>query len=665
MMKKVSSALLALLLLLSLTLTGTFAWSDFTQRKTNEMGGTIDAYNVQLVKRGMDTATPLANTYFDLYSRKDGREEKLDGVYVTDQFGAIELGGLPAGDYLFREVNPPYGYNLDLDTRNHPFTLSEDTVDEHQYVYVAAVNSRRYGDLTVRKTVVNADGSPLTDEQKEQLFTFTIVIEGDGVQELGDGGFGWSLDGVDQPANLPNTATIQLKHGQQAVIRHIPAGAHYTVTETPAADTIVTGENHSGTLPEGGAQASFINTYGREPEPGTLTVKKQVTGEGADPTRKFDMTVTIDGVPHRIALAGGEVAVFADLPAGAYYEVKEDDLYGTGYIQGGLTDGFGTIDGDKTALVTNTFVGTVITEIRGQKTWEHGDNPEASRPAHIVVQLKCGEAVMAQKTVTAADGWSYAFNAPKYDAEANEVAYSIAELPVPNYAATVDGYNLHNTYVPPAVTTTSGTGSAASSTDSTTTTTNTATSSTVSTTTDPNETTTSDPSTNTSGSSATTTGSSATTSTDSSTTSTGSSTNTAGSSATTSTDSSTTSTGSSATTTGSSATTSTDPDGTTTTNDFNFTITLHPTRPTDPDSFPVGGGTAGGPDGSGNDGGANGQNPPKTGDTFFDPACLIHPALLILIILLGGYTVIRLVINRRKAEDIQLQTIPTEEDNEQ
>ena len=31
MMKKVSSALLALLLLLSLTLTGTFAWSDFTQ----------------------------------------------------------------------------------------------------------------------------------------------------------------------------------------------------------------------------------------------------------------------------------------------------------------------------------------------------------------------------------------------------------------------------------------------------------------------------------------------------------------------------------------------------------------------------------------------------------------------------------------------------------
>ena len=63
-------------------------------------------------------------------------------------------------------------------------------------------------------------------------------------------------------------------------------------------------------------------------------MKKQVTGEGADPTRKFDMTVTIDGVPHRIALAGGEVAVFADLPAGAYYEVKEDDLYGTGYIQG-------------------------------------------------------------------------------------------------------------------------------------------------------------------------------------------------------------------------------------------------------------------------------------------------------------------------------------------
>ena len=79
----------------------------------------------------------------------------------------------------------------------------------------------------------------------------------------------------------------------------------------------------------------------------------------------------------------------------------------------------------------------------------------------------------------------------------------------------------------------------------------------------------------------------------------------------------------------------------------------------------MGGGTAGGPDGSGNDGGANGQNPPKTGDTFFDPACLIHPALLILIILLGGYTVIRLVINRREAEDNQLQTIPTEEDNEQ
>lgn len=83
--------------------------------------------------------------------------------------------------------------------------------------------------------------------------------------------------------------------------------------------------------------------------------------------------------------------------------------------------------------------------VSGTKTWEHGDN-DTKRPSSITVYVKNGNAVAAQKTVTAADGWAYSFLLPKYNVAGLEITYTIDEANVPYYTAEKHGYSLTNTF---------------------------------------------------------------------------------------------------------------------------------------------------------------------------------------------------------------------------
>jgi len=86
--------------------------------------------------------------------------------------------------------------------------------------------------------------------------------------------------------------------------------------------------------------------------------------------------------------------------------------------------------------------------VSGKKTWNHGDNPAASRPDSITVIVSADGVVVLRRLVTAADHWAWSFLLPKYGKEGKQVAYTVNEARMEDYVKMVDGYNLANTYMP-------------------------------------------------------------------------------------------------------------------------------------------------------------------------------------------------------------------------
>jgi hypothetical protein len=89
-----------------------------------------------------------------------------------------------------------------------------------------------------------------------------------------------------------------------------------------------------------------------------------------------------------------------------------------------------------------------IVTIGGEKTWDLSKTVAgAALPESITVYLKHGDTIVDTAVVTEQDGaWKYSFTAPKYDAEGEEISYSVAEKPVTGFVATVDGYNITNVW---------------------------------------------------------------------------------------------------------------------------------------------------------------------------------------------------------------------------
>ena len=115
-----------------------------------------------------------------------------------------------------------------------------------------------------------------------------------------------------------------------------------------------------------------------------------------------------------------------------------------------------TVTEDAVPKYTTTVDGYNITnkhdiekvEVNGTKTWDDADNQDGKRPESITVKLLANGIVKETKTVTANDSWAYSFtNLDKY-ANGAEIFYTVTEEPVNGYTATVDGYNIKNSYTP-------------------------------------------------------------------------------------------------------------------------------------------------------------------------------------------------------------------------
>ena len=73
-------------------------------------------------------------------------------------------------------------------------------------------------------------------------------------------------------------------------------------------------------------------------------------------------------------------------------------------------------------------------------------------PESITVRLKNGDLLVEEITVTPDESseWHYTFTAPKYDADGNEIAYTVEEAPITGFIPSYDGFNIHQEHLHPA-----------------------------------------------------------------------------------------------------------------------------------------------------------------------------------------------------------------------
>lgn len=295
----------------------------------------------------------------------------------------------------------------------------------------AFVNTRQelppqLGSLTITKTVNDPQKNPA------QKFEFTVLLAGVKYQ-------------------------IRLADGETYRFSDIPAGTPYQVLEADVFEQgyATSAVGSTGTILPGENACVFINTKTQE-EPGQtgrLTLTKKVQGNFLDATRRFRFSVLLEGVEQVVYLRHGESKTFENLPVGTSYSVTEQDYTAEGYVTAS-TGATGTITSEGAiAAFVNEYTGEVppkpgedAVQISGVKRWVHGSNPEGKRPTEVTVYAMNGSVIVAQKTITARENWSYAFNLPKYDQDGAEITYSINEESVQNYIKSVSGYDLTNTF---------------------------------------------------------------------------------------------------------------------------------------------------------------------------------------------------------------------------
>ena len=153
---------------------------------------------------------------------------------------------------------------------------------------------------------------------------------------------------------------------------------------------------------------------------------------------------------------------FTDLPK---YNAQGNEIVYTVAEQEAATDGLkfytNEISGEyKTALtITNKFtVPENKVEVEVTKHWEDNNNANHRRPTSIKYVLKGNGLTKEQEVIgnaTTDAGWNYKFtNLPKYNAQGNEITYTIEEQEVNAndlkfYTKEVNGFNVTNTFKVP------------------------------------------------------------------------------------------------------------------------------------------------------------------------------------------------------------------------
>ncbi|MCL2547025.1 MAG: Cna B-type domain-containing protein [Oscillospiraceae bacterium] len=375
---------------------------------------------------------------------------------------AMVIGDLPfgttftvvEGDYTAYGyiTSPPGGHDGTVNSGNQTFPFVNTYDDE----------SDDPGHLLVRKTT-KGDDADLT-----KAFAFTVTFG-----NLPAAPVTILMNGT--PVTLSDTNyafNFTLAHNETMLFENIPAGVTFTVEEEPHEDyfksirvgtgVINEGVNIIGDLtiaPDYTIEVEFINER-RDPPMGEIVVTKIVEGDMPDPDQRFRFRLVVgqgvldEPLVFEFDLAAGESSEVFTAPVDLPYIITEIIPLPDGFSLIWVERGQGTtIEGRITAEFTNRFDGEWLIDIEGEKTWVNPDGVEL--PEYITVRLMDGDRVVAEVEVRPdANGeWHFIFeNLPKYDADGNEIEYTVVEVPIDGWIASYCdccGFDIVNTELPP------------------------------------------------------------------------------------------------------------------------------------------------------------------------------------------------------------------------
>lgn len=188
--------------------------------------------------------------------------------------------------------------------------------------------------------------------------TFAFLIEVNGAS----GSYDATQNGTASTVTFENgSAAVKLKGGDTLVIKGLPAGASYTVTEQNADKYNVT---YDPAAPDKIVKDETVTCHvtnelkNSKPDTGSLTIRKTV-GEGIDTSLDFQFSVTLT-YPNQtretrtLTVPANDSVTISDLPVGTFYDVTETT---TGYTVT-ATNATGSIPvGGTTAAFHNALTG--------------------------------------------------------------------------------------------------------------------------------------------------------------------------------------------------------------------------------------------------------------------------------------------------------------------
>ncbi|PQD96793.1 hypothetical protein CYL18_02580, partial [Pradoshia eiseniae] len=282
----------------------------------------------------------------------------------------------------------------------------------------------------------DADNLTLTDVLDEGLSFVENSVTIDGVA-------------VTDATYNPNTRKLtipisELNHGDSIVI---------SFKATVEVDSSLFGDNSHYTIKNNGVIDSYTtNTVQTVIAKASVTVKKEWGDNGnQDGIRPESVRVQLkangnaEGNPIELNAENDWSYTWAniDLKSNGQeitYDVEEVKVP-EGYaakVSGNLKDGF---------TITNTHTPEKIS-VSGEKVWEDADNQDGKRPGSITVNLLANGEKVADKTVTAENGWKFSFEGFDKYQNGKEIIYTFTEEPVEGYESDVEGRIITNIHEP-------------------------------------------------------------------------------------------------------------------------------------------------------------------------------------------------------------------------
>lgn len=411
------------------------------------------------------------------YTAVNDSDKGIKIVKKNDETYEINDNAVTIGFHSEPGEKKSFGYYAEISGNNNASGLTATNVSTEE-------PALDVGNLCIKKQVLEADGSPSTDDK---IFKFNIELSSDddkiSVMLVNKKNYGdVTIEG--------GKGSFYLSNGGSVNLTGIPAGVKYHITEDAADSYESVLTNGDGTIQKDEtATVTCTNTRKTQPEvkKQTLTIKKIVkNGDNKDnftfhvsfsnleKNAKYkykkgdaetEFTSDKDGAADvTFTLADNESVVFEDILKNTKYQVTEDaNKYYASYeitdavktvqqkkgneqADQSLSTGTETVDADENAVVTFTNTGkepevpeTEKLKIRIKKIWNDNEDAENTRPGSITVYLMQDENVIKNIELNADNGWEAevdGLEVLKEDGK-TEYKYSVNEENVSGYDSNV------------------------------------------------------------------------------------------------------------------------------------------------------------------------------------------------------------------------------------